>query len=369
MTATPGSQMSTGSPVATWQILKEYVEEQIATDVYPVGAWLPSVRQLGGQLGVNRNTVSKVYQALGRDGVLEVTRGKGVRVMAKPAAGRTAADRINGAITALVREASLGGIARDRLLAHFVAAADAVYGHRQVRMAFVECTMPDARQLAVDLGRHLSVSVTPIDLADLAAAPAMAADFDLVTTTFFHLQEVTAMLAGIVEPVGIHHAVSHQSVLEIARLRPGSTIVIVCPNERTLERIRSIVETYAQGRIYGFTIDEEAKVRQALSLADVAVDISLTHDAVASLAPDLSTITVSFHIEQQSIEYLRDVVQHLAREAGRRHARPSEGDNESDARSSRRTTRRGRAARSTGAAGSPRPADSAPARGGSSVDE
>jgi hypothetical protein len=179
-------------------------------------------------------------------------------------------------------------------------------------MAFIECTMPDARQLAADLAGYLEVPVTPIDLADLERDPRIAGEFDLVTTTLFHLQEVAAILPQGAEPVGIHHAVSHESVLEIARLPPGSTIVVVCPNDRTLERVRTIVETYARGQIYSFVAEDRKNLERALTLADVAVDISATRELVKRLAPHTPTITVSFHIEKQSIDYLRDVVQRVA---------------------------------------------------------
>ena len=159
------------SAVPTWQVLKQYLEEQIGTGVYPVGAWLPSVRELAGQLSVNRNTVSKVYQALGREGVLEVERGKGVRVAQRPSETRSSATRIDGGIHALVREASLAGLSRDWLLTRVTDIADETYGNRLVRAAFIECTPPDARQIAADLSRQLEVPVAAIDLADFLADP------------------------------------------------------------------------------------------------------------------------------------------------------------------------------------------------------
>lgn len=314
--------MGTGQPAPytmrsaapTWQVLKQYVEEQIGTGAYPVGSWLPSVRDLAGQLNVNRNTVSKVYQALSRDGVLEVARGKGVRVSSKPTEGRSAEARIDTAIASLVQEAALAGVSRSWLLGHVEATVARVYGNRLVRTAFIECTPADARHLAGDVARHLSVAVMPIDLTELEKNPDMAREFDLVATTFFHLQEVSAILPDSVEPVGIHHAVSHESILAIARLRPGSTIVIVCPNDRTLDRIKGIVETYARGQIFSFKPDDEHRLRQALAVADVVVDVALTHDVVTELAPELPAITVSFHIEPQSMAYLREALQRIARD-------------------------------------------------------
>lgn len=302
--------------IPTWEILKQYLEEQIGTGIYPVGSWLPSVRDMAAELRVNRNTVSKVYQALGREGVLQVARGKGVRVVSRPAETRTAATRIDSAIHALVREASVAGLSRDWLQTRVAANADEVYGNRLVRMAFIECTPTDARQIAADLGRQLEIPVTPVDLADLPSTPDFADGYDLVTTTFFHLQEVSALLPETEQAtiVGLNHTVSHESVLEVARLRPGSTIAIVCPNQRSLDRVRGIVETYARGEIYAFVADKaDATLKKTLTTADVAVDMSMTHDLIRKMAPGTPTITVSFHIDRQSIDYLRGVVHRVSR--------------------------------------------------------
>src|SRR5437867_2922338 len=65
----------------TWQLVRDYLEDQIAVVRYPPGAWLPSVRELAKDMTINLNTVSNVYQSLGLDGVLEPVRGRGVRVL------------------------------------------------------------------------------------------------------------------------------------------------------------------------------------------------------------------------------------------------------------------------------------------------
>jgi hypothetical protein len=149
-------------------------------------------------------------------------------------------------------------------------------------------------------------------------------DLDLVTTTLFHLQEVASLLPKTgPELVAIHHRVSHVSLLRIAQLKAGTAIVIVCPNQRTIGRFQGIVQTYSAGPVRAFTMDDdEAAIAAALSEADLAVDISTTHDLVTRLAPDLPTLTLTFHVEPQSIEELREVVYQMSSEAPRQPGSP-----------------------------------------------
>jgi GntR family transcriptional regulator len=304
----------------TWEILRQHLQERITAGAYPVGTWLPSVRELAAQIGLNRNTVSKVYQALGRDGILEVVRGKGVRVVAKPTHGQSAANRIDAGLAELVRQASMAGLGREWLLDRLSAAIDSTIGSRALRVGFVECSPADTRELAESLAGHLGISVTPIDLTAFEREPErLTSELDLLATTLFHLQEIDALLPEARPRLeAIHHTVSHVSLLKIAQLKAGTAIVIVCPNERTVGRFQGIVQTYSSGPVRAFTVDDDERViAEALATADLAVDISTTHDLVTRLAPSIPTLTLTFHVEPESIEELRQVVHRLASESGR----------------------------------------------------
>jgi DNA-binding transcriptional regulator YhcF (GntR family) len=45
---------------------------------------LPTVRKLGLDLGVHHNTVAEAYRVLGREGWLDLRRGRGATVVARP---------------------------------------------------------------------------------------------------------------------------------------------------------------------------------------------------------------------------------------------------------------------------------------------
>jgi GntR family transcriptional regulator len=71
---------SLGLPL--YRQLMDQVRQQIAAGRLAPGDFLPSTRQLAQQLEINAMTVSKAYSLLVRDGVVELARGQGMRVVA-----------------------------------------------------------------------------------------------------------------------------------------------------------------------------------------------------------------------------------------------------------------------------------------------
>lgn len=65
------------SGVPIWLQIRKRLAYLIVSGKYACGERLPSVRELSVTLGVNYNTVNKVYQDLERDGFIVTKRGRG----------------------------------------------------------------------------------------------------------------------------------------------------------------------------------------------------------------------------------------------------------------------------------------------------
>lgn len=72
---------SSGIPIYVQLI--EQVKKATASGLLNNGEQLPSVRELAVELTVNPNTVSKAYQELEREGIIETLRGRGTFVSQK----------------------------------------------------------------------------------------------------------------------------------------------------------------------------------------------------------------------------------------------------------------------------------------------
>jgi GntR family transcriptional regulator len=71
-------------PVPIWSQIEEAVRRQIALGQLSAGEAVPSVRELALRLRVNPATVSRAYQRLAEQGLLEVRRGEGTFVPKTP---------------------------------------------------------------------------------------------------------------------------------------------------------------------------------------------------------------------------------------------------------------------------------------------
>lgn len=69
-----------------WRQIEDGMRRLVASGALPVGTAVPSVRELARELRINPATVSKAYQLLTVDGVLEVRRGEGTFVAQRNAA-------------------------------------------------------------------------------------------------------------------------------------------------------------------------------------------------------------------------------------------------------------------------------------------
>lgn len=69
---------SSGIPI--WLQLRNRLIYLITSGYFAVGEKLPTMRELAVDLGINYNTVSKVYQDIERDGYITSKRGRGTFV-------------------------------------------------------------------------------------------------------------------------------------------------------------------------------------------------------------------------------------------------------------------------------------------------
>ena len=109
-------------PMPIYAQLERGIRAAIVTGRLPIGARLPTVRQLAVDLRVNANTVAKVYAELERAGVLATARGVGtfVRDVPTPATTRRDRDReLRQIVDRLLADASALGISLHEIVQYF----------------------------------------------------------------------------------------------------------------------------------------------------------------------------------------------------------------------------------------------------------
>ena len=116
--------VDTADPTPIYAQLERAIRAEIAAGRFGVGSRLPTVRRLAIDLGINANTVAKVYSALERAGVLTTQRGVGtfVREHAEPHAAKgNARERerlLNQVTDHLLADAHAFGLTIDEIIRH-----------------------------------------------------------------------------------------------------------------------------------------------------------------------------------------------------------------------------------------------------------
>ncbi len=107
---------SNGIPI--WLQLRNRLIYLITSGHYQVGEKLPTMREMAVELGINYNTVSKVYQDIERDGYIVSKRGRGTFVSDGYLANQDAADNQAESLTdAFIQQCRELGVPREDIAA------------------------------------------------------------------------------------------------------------------------------------------------------------------------------------------------------------------------------------------------------------
>jgi DNA-binding transcriptional regulator YhcF (GntR family) len=284
------------------------------------GSRLPPVRELGAALRVNPNTIRAVYRRLADAGYVTSRHGAGTHVADRPPE-RRGTEALAGIVAELLRRAAHAGFTADEVAAAtFAAATERKRPGPLVRVLFAECTNADAgydaERLVDEFPGLIEAEGTLIaDLPDRLDR----FHYDLIATTTFHADEAQVLAAGRVPVVAMLVGPGYlELVHEIAGLPAGSTVGLVCANERGAE---NILETLSISGSTGIDI-LSALIGETESLARIderADVILLSREALATgldrqLHDPDRIRRWSYEFDPSGLELLRRAVEHVAAE-------------------------------------------------------
>ncbi|MBI3942489.1 MAG: GntR family transcriptional regulator [Chloroflexi bacterium] len=307
-------QPGTDQKTITASEISRILENDIRNGTHPEGSRLPTVRELARELGVSKNTVVRAYQNLEKKGYLQLVRGRGAFVRQREPARTMDEGQWIAQMEQLLKDARQQGLKREVVLRRVLGSIDRILGKESLRVAFVECNYQEIASLGNDLSNAVGHTMEGVLLSDLVDEPeATAAQFDLVVTTFYHLGEVNKVLSqlGQEKVVGVHAMPAHDALLNIARLHEP-VIGLVCELSSTINSLSHIIQTYhPQATVLPSLFNDNLRLETVLAKADVLVVTRSCHERLMDFQPQAPVITVSFTIDQQSIDFLRNRIQEL----------------------------------------------------------
>lgn len=111
-------QVDPRNHIPIWEQIVNQVKELVLKGILAPEDKIPSVRELASSLIVNPNTVSKAYQELERQGIIETLRGRGtfVRATLKTTADEEKVALLQDKTKQLIIEGSYLGVTSDMII-------------------------------------------------------------------------------------------------------------------------------------------------------------------------------------------------------------------------------------------------------------
>jgi DNA-binding transcriptional regulator YhcF (GntR family) len=303
--------------------LAEAFAQRIVAGFYDKGDLLPSCREVARELNVDKNTANKAYKILEERGIVKAVPGKGVMVVRRPDV-HSSEDSVRESINAAIWQAKAMAVEEDTLWKLIGGAIWKFYGVSELKVAYIGLDQTGASDLAKEIEDHLDLSITPIVFKDFEADPRHYVNsFDVLVTSFTYLASVNHAAEKLdATIVGVHTLPVSDDVLRIATAKKGSKIGVICSQEPNIDPLINLVKTYNPDvEFYPCLETDTEKLVNITAQVDWVVDTLTSHKFVLECCPEVPVITMTFRIEEQSIEFLKNKVLEILRQRQGIHTR------------------------------------------------
>ena len=296
---------------------------------------LPPQRDLAAKLGVSRNTVSMAYGELEREGIVASQVGKGTVVVSPSGKmeSRSRHEQLTKTIEHSVEEALAMGFTLEEYadtVGEFLREKREMLRH--IRLIFVECNKEQLFYFSEHLSLEPGVVITPVLLTDIRERPERwrreLRSADMVVTSFYHIDELEALLSGSSQPlVGINLQPEMSTIVRIARIAKGAVVGLVAASKQFLAEMGSTLREVEIGdeRVRGFTGDDPEELEKFVDGCGALVVSPSRRSEVAELAGRKPVVEFLFAPDDASVNNIR-----VALLEAKRLRRGKEGDGSAD---------------------------------------
>lgn len=276
--------------------VQEAVEERISKGIYSLGQRLPPLRSIASELGTSPSTVSRAFQEMIRNGWLEVQERQFVRVGTQLPQQSVRHAEMQRAIRSIAQRWKLWGGEEQRLLDDIRQIVAGVFD-AEGPFVFTECNLHDLNSLGEQLSRAFpALSIARTLIADLDV-PRLRQNKSVILVPYYHYAEVKEIVCQDVSIVPVHTSPSAETLDELLTIQPGSKVLIVGHDRRSVIRLSAIVRDYVGASIRGVTEDETDKLTKFAPHADAVLAVWSAADAAAAVPGVKRLIVVRFDLD------------------------------------------------------------------------
>lgn len=307
-------RVNKSSEFPIYQQLKEQIKYFLLSGVLQPGTRVPTPKDLASYLQVNRNTVIAAYKELEKEGLLVTKHGQGTYV-SEDISSLPDIDRkqalINLAREALEKTVQMGFGAEDLFTVVFNQAVLGVGRKHDLRAYLVECNIPDLQYYLRELQEELKIPVDGCLLSELPEKVHEEAlvNADFVITTFWHVEDVKAILEPLGKEVIAIMAAPHLHVLmRIGQFPPGTRVGLICGNEDGACNMRRALESAGIQHLIleQAGIDEKESLNKIFSRVEWVVSSRVVIDEVKDMVPPgIKVMELTNVLDQAGLQMLK----------------------------------------------------------------
>jgi GntR family transcriptional regulator len=305
--------------------LKEQIRFYLLSGVLQPGARIPTPKDLGLYLSINRNTVIAAYKELEREGLLVTKHGQGTYIAENlpsiPHEERKKA-LIRLALETLEKTRELGFTPEDLLTVVFnrtvlgLELSDNPSLKKNFRALMVECNLPDLLHYQNTLQTELGIEIDGCLLGQISEKTdsKYLENIDFVVTNITHLEDVKAIMEPYnVEVLGVMVAPHLHILMEIRDLPAGTRVGLACVTDQFAARMeKTLLDAGIDHLILEHSGTEDlGSLQRMIERIDYLVSSRAVIDTIRLIVPErIKILEYSPELDQSAIEMLK---QYLAR--------------------------------------------------------
>ncbi len=234
--------------VPIYQQIVDSVRAAVNKGILSGGEQLPTVQELSRQLNIARGTITRAYDALERDGLIEKVQGRGTFVRNLRENSGSRKEQAMEAIDELLNKLEKIGFSPAEMGIYLnLKLQERAQLQAYVKIAVVECNPENLSQMVKQLQNIPYTEIYSYLLEGLVRYPyKLEEDMDLILTTAAHAQELERILPVKTRVTPVALRLDPDCVVQLIRQRDWQGVGILCESQRFGQLLQSTCKLYAE---------------------------------------------------------------------------------------------------------------------------
>jgi len=311
--------LNAASGVPLNQQIKSQLRYLIMSGELSPGAKIPSIRELAAFLKTNRNTVSKAYKELEREGYLEIRRATGTYVAQNfdiPLQKKTK-EFVSVLKEAMQRSLELGFSPDDVVDMVQMLMLKEKNAYLSVKALFVECNPFALEQYVSDLTHSLGINIEGAlidDLAKIEIDKYFLDSFDLIITTAGHYPEVKEILGNRRNIYGINLGPYLKLVEQLLEFPSDKKIGVICMSFHSGEGLKlSLMNLGIKADLITVGSSSDEDIKRVIANSDILVVSKFVLMSKKDFFDEIGKQVIEYEnvLSESSVEILREVIKKI----------------------------------------------------------